>query len=403
MSNQFSTIAYNLAQLKDYYQGPIIDQFNEEVPIYRAAEKVTNQWSGYRVIKPLKVRRNGGIGATSDGGTLPAIGRQTTIQAQIQAKFNYLRFGITGPMIKASQNDRGSFVRSAAYELEQGYVDLKDDVNRQYSWDGTGYLATVSANAVGSNTITVTGRESTEDGNKFLDVGMTIDVVDSGGTIVASGVQITAISGTTTATLTLSGAVTVDAGDYVIRSGSQNNEIQGLLTQLDGQTTTVFNIDRATYPITQGNVVTPGGATELTLDAMQQAWNQGARRGAAKYDALWCSYDYQRFYQKLLVADKRYVNTVEGDGGFGSKEKMYLDFNGAPVVPDKDCPDRFFFIESKNLKNFVLCEMEFADETGSMYIAQTDNDSLEGRIRFFANLFNEKASASVAMSGWTSP
>jgi len=162
MSNQYSTIAYNLAQLKNYYQGPIIDQFNEEVAIYRATEKVRDQWSGQKVVKPLKVRRNNGIGATSDGGLLPAIGRQTTIAAEINAKFNYLRFGITGPMIKSSANDKGSFVRSAAYELEEGYKDLKSDVNRQLSWDGTGYLATVSANAVGSNVITVTGRESTE-------------------------------------------------------------------------------------------------------------------------------------------------------------------------------------------------------------------------------------------------
>ena len=38
-------------------------------------------------------------------------------------------FGITGPMIKSSQSDIGSFVRSAAYELEQGYNDLKTFVN----------------------------------------------------------------------------------------------------------------------------------------------------------------------------------------------------------------------------------------------------------------------------------
>lgn len=98
---------------------------NEETPIYRGAEKGKHSWSGYQVVRPLKVRRNQGIGATSDGGTLPAIGRQTPVQAIIAAKFNYLRFGITGPMIKASQNDVGSFVRSAAYELQEGYKDLQ--------------------------------------------------------------------------------------------------------------------------------------------------------------------------------------------------------------------------------------------------------------------------------------
>src|SRR5688500_4143935 len=118
MSNQFQGIQSGLAELKNYYQGPIKDQLNEDVPIFRGAEKVKQGWSGYQVVRPLRVRRNHGIGATSDGGTLPAIGRQNTQQATITAKFNYLRFGVTGPMIKASQSNVGSFVRTAAYELE---------------------------------------------------------------------------------------------------------------------------------------------------------------------------------------------------------------------------------------------------------------------------------------------
>lgn len=403
MTNQFSNIADDLAELKNYYQGPIISQFNDDVPVYRALEKVRDQWSGYQVVKPMKVRRNPGIGATSDGGPLPTIGKQTTIQALIQAKYNYLRFGITGPMIQASKNDKGSFVRSAAFELEEGYKDLKNDVNRQVSWDGTGYLATVAANVVGSNVITVTGRESTEAGNKFLDVGMSIDIVTTAGAIVASGLTINALSGTTTATLTLSGSVTVNANNKVIRSGSLNNEIQGLLTQLDGNTTTVFNINRSLYPITQGNVVTPSGSTVLDLDVLQEGWNLGLSRGGDGYTAGWCSFNYQRYYQKLLTADKRYVNSIKGDGGFGSKEKMYLEFNGIPLVADKDCPERLFLLPVEHLKAYVLCEMTFADETGSMYIAQTDNDALEARVRLFMNLFNEKASASVVFKDFTSP
>jgi len=42
---------------------------------------------------------------------------------------------------------------------------------------------------------------------------------------------------------------------------------------------------------------------------------------------------------------------------------------------------------------YVLSEMEFADETGSMYIAQTDVDQFEVRIRHFVNLFNEQPAA----------
>jgi len=402
MANLFDNVTSNLAQLKNYYQGPIVSQFNDEVPIYRAAEKIKNMWSGQQVIRPLKVRRNQGIGAVSDGGLLPAIGRQTTVQAIIAAKYNYLRFGVTGPMIKASQSDVGSFVRAASYELEEGYKDLKSDVNRQLSWDGTGWLAQVSANAVASTTITVTGRESTEDGNKFLDVGTVFDVVTAGGSVVQSAIEITGISGTTTATLTLAAPVTVSSGQYLIRSGSNGQEIQGLLTQLDGNTTTVFNVDRSTYASARGNVVNAGGG-QLSLDLMQQAWNLGLRRGGAKYSAIWSDFDSLRYYQKLLTADKRYSNTVKGDGGFSNKDQAYLEFNGIPIVADKDCPLRMFMIPEDALKAYVLAEMEFADETGTMYIAQVSQDALEVRIRFFMNLFNEKPSASAVLRNYISP
>jgi hypothetical protein len=410
MANQFETISANLAQLKNYYQGPIVDQFNEDLPIYRGAEKVKQGWSGQQVVRPVRVRRNQGIGATSDGGLLPAIGSQTTVQSLISAKYNYLRFGVTGPMIKASQSDIGSFVRSAAYELEMGYKDLASDCNRQLSWTGTGYLAQIGTTVVGSNSISVIGREGTatgENGDKFLDVGMVVDLVDNNGNVQATGLGITAIptANALTATVNLSTAVSATAGWFLIRTGTSNNEINGILYQLDGGTSTVFNIARASYPQTQGNVTDNGGA-QVTLDKLQKIYNDGLRRGGTaqgKYSAGYMDFDSLRMYQKLLTADKRYMNTVEGDGGFAKKDKFYLDFNGIPFVPDKDCPQRFMFLPMDVFKMYVLAEMEFADETGSMYIAQTAVDALEVRVRFFANLFNELPAGCGVLKNYISP
>lgn len=403
--NTFQGISSGLAELKNYYQGPIADQFNEDLPVLRGSEKMKQGWSGYQVVRPLRVRRNQGIGATSDGGTLPAIGRQTTVQATFQAAFNYLRFGVTGPMIKASQNDRGSFVRSAAYELEMGYKDLSSDVNRQLSWDGSGTLAQVNTAAVASTTLVVKGRESVEPALKFLDVGMVIDIYN-GSTPVATSVTINAISGSptdSTATLTLSTAVSVSADDKIIRSGSYGYELKGLLYSMDGGTSTIYGVDRSTYQSYQGNVVDLNNAQQLKLDTLQQAWNLGMNRGGAKYSAIYCDFDSLRMYQKLLTADKRYSNTVKGDGGFAEKDKFYLDFNGVAMVPDKDCPRRFFFLTEGNWKHYVLADMEFADETGSMYIAQTSADQFEVRVRLFSQLFNEQPSGQAAIQEYLAP
>ena len=51
----------------------------------------------------------------------------------------------------------------------------------------------------------------------------------------------------------------------------------------------------------------------------------------------------------------------------------------------------------------MLSEMEFADETGSMYLAQSDADSFETRVRMFCNLFNEKAAACSVLKSYITP
>lgn len=406
MGNQYQNVTSGLAELKNFYQGPIVDQFSEDVAIYRGSDKGKYPWSGLQVIRPLKTRRNPGIGATSDGGNLPAIGRQTTIQAIILPKYNYLRFGITGPMIEASKADVGSFVRSASFELEEGYNDLKSNANRQMSWDGTGDLCTANAAVIASTSVVLAGRESTEPALKFVDVGSDLDIYTTGGVLVQAGITIVSVTTGTaisaTATVVFDQAVSCSAGDVFVQAGSFGSEIQGLLTQLDGGTTTVFSIDRSSYLSAQGNVIDLGSGT-LTLNAIQQGEDEAERRGGRLINCLYSDFSSRRMYQKLLTADKRYVNTVKGDGGFSDATKNYLEWNGKPWIADKDCPTRVFLLPDKYIEKYVLTEMAFADETGSMYIAAAENDALEVRIRFFANLFNSKASGSAILKSYISP
>jgi hypothetical protein len=403
MANNFASIGGALAILKNYYEGPIVDQFNNEMPLYREIEKGKEKFNGLKVIRPLKLRRNTGIGATSDGGNLPKIGTDTVVQAEIEAKFNYLRFGITGPMIKASQGEKGAFISAMSHLMQSGMEDLKNDVNRQLFWTGRGDLAKVNAAVVASTALVAKGRESTEDGDKFLEVGMVIDVITSAGAVVASNVEITDMTvASGLATLTLSAAVTVSADDIIVRSGAGNKEIQGLLVALDGATSSIFGINRATYRQYQGNVVDAASA-QLTLSAMKQAANLGRRRGGAKYSVVFCDFDSERYYEKLLVADKRYVGKVVGDGTFSDKGESYLEHGGSKVVPDKDCPTRFLWIDAKQWKKYVLSELEWADETGSQLIAQTSADSFEARLRLFCNLFPEKPAAQAALKSYIAP
>jgi hypothetical protein len=407
MANLFQTISSGDGELKRLYRGPMIELLNDSVPIYRAAQKVKDGVSGSATYVPLRVRRNQGIGATTDGGNLPSIGRSTTIQANIGHRYLYLRFGITAGMIKAAQNDAGSFVREYAYSLKSGFQDFKSDLNRQLGWDGTCSLALTSTASVASSSVVVKGRETDDAALRFLDVGMIVDIYNStGATLKAGGVTINSISAgtaiSTTATLQLDTAVTSAVGDIWVRQGSISNEIQGILTALDGGTTTIYGVDRSAYLSYQGNVVSNSSAA-LSIDAMQNPFNEGLRRGSVgHYNAVFTDFTSLRMYQKLLVPDKRYQG-MEGDATFGKKGQFYMDFNGIPVVPDKDCSRRMLFLPAEVLKLFQLCEMEQAEESGAPFIPQSDTDSFEVRIRNFCNLFNEQPAACGVLTTYISP
>lgn len=407
MSNLFSSTLNNLGELKIFYEGPMKDQFNEEFAILRAAEKIKKGWSGQQVNRPLRVRRNMSVGATTDGGTLPSSGYQQTLQAIIAAKYNYLVFGVTGPMIKASASDVGSFVRSAAYELEMGYQDLKKSVSRQLTWNGDGSLARVNTTVVASATLVIKGRADGEGAieNGYIDVNSVIDIV-SGGTVVASGVTVLGVTGlrtASTATLQLSMPVTCTANDIIVNTGSYNNEIQGLAYSIDGGTSTIYGtMDRSTYQSLQSNYFDLTGV-QLSLDRLQQAYNAALKFGNGKIQGIYSDFNSLRMYQKLLTPDKRYVNTMQGDGTFGKKQEFYLEFMGCPWVPDQDCPPTIYMLAPDVIKQYVLAEMEFADETGSMYIAQTSADAFQVRVRYFSNLFVEQPSAVARLVNYLSP
>ncbi len=407
MANLIQTLSSGQGFLKQFFSGPIQDTFNENCTIYRAVEKQKEGWTGSSFQSPVRVRRNQGVGATSDGGLLPSSGRQTVVQASLTAAYNYMSFSLTGPAIKASQNDAGAFAKIFSYEMEKGAADLYNSLNRQYGWSSAvGTLALVNTAAVASTSLVIKGRTTGEDPTQFLDVGAVLDIVNtSTGAYAAQGVTVSAVSytqGATTATLTLDTPVTAAANLGLITQGSYNQEITGVLAPLDGGTGTLYGVNRATYPQFQGNVGDLSGA-QLSLDAMQQWYNAGLKRGGSQYNAVWTDFASLRYYQKLLVSGKRYSNTTQGDGTFGKKDKFYMDFMGIPVVPDKDLPITMLFLQAETFKNAVLCDFEFMDESGSSMVKITGQDAFQVTARYFANLLCTAPASNARLTNYISP
>lgn len=404
MANQTASIASQIfGILKNNYKGSVVSEFNDDVPLYREMEKGSEKYTGSQVVRSLKIRRNQGIGAGTDGGLMPKTGVQGNVQAQISAKFNWLRFQITAGLMKAAQNDQGSFVSGISNEMQGGLDDLKNDINRQMFWTGRGDLARLNAAAVATNVITVKGRTDAEEGAKYLDVGALIDIYTTGGVALATAVEVTGVTNpnAAVATLTLSANVNAAADSIIVHNGAFNNEIQGLGATLDGGTSSVYGIDRSVYGVFQGNYSDLANA-QLTLGAMQNLLASVRRRGGGAVDLVLCDFNSESMYNKLLVADKRYVGKVTGDGTFSDKSKSYLEWAGVPMVPDKDSPQSIYMLQRKYWKKYVLCEMEWADESTELIPLQ-GVDGYEARLRLFANVFDEKPSAQGRLVGYTSP
>ena len=123
--------------LKEFYVKAIAEQLNQEVLALEMFEKAKLDWSGKRVVVPVHISRNSGVGFTTEGGTLPTAGNQGFADLGITAKFLYGRFQITGPAIAAAKGAY-SFGNYIDLELRKLVEDVRKSAN----------LATLHGNSV---------------------------------------------------------------------------------------------------------------------------------------------------------------------------------------------------------------------------------------------------------------
>lgn len=121
--------------------------------------------------------------------------------------------------------------------------------------------------------------------------------------------------------------------------GTLPNQISGLQALVaDAGTGTVGGIDSSTWTFWQNTVQSAaaplqgGGAivpSSTTMESLMLPLHMRLTRGADKPNLIVASDDYFQFYELGLVANKRYVNEKEADGGF-----MELSYKGIPVFFD---------------------------------------------------------------------
>lgn len=397
--------------LKDVY-GDINEQINNATPaldgIKSTARNIT-QVGGLGVKFVAHVGRNTGIGARGEDEDLPEAGNQQYVDGQTGLKSFYGSVRLTGQvMAQASQNYQ-TFADVTAEEIERIRDDIAKDQNRQIFGDGTGTLASLTAAASASATLTV-------DNVKYVHIGMRVDVVDISATGSSSTATILNAGGYATVTginkatkvITLDKSVTAAVGDALVRSNSTatatvNNwkkEWTGFGAIISA-TGALHGIDPATTPAWAAHTkdISVGGvAQQITEEDMIGMVTDIAEDGD-KPDVIWTDHGSWNGYWKALEENRRYVNKVDLQGGNRSLG-FATEFGDLPFKADFDAPEgKMWFVNSKKVNLNTNRGWEWIDEDGSKWKQVPRRDAFIAYLRNYSEVSTYRRNTHGVISG----
>ena len=328
--------------LKSYYLGAVSQQLNTEVnPFLAKIKQSTADVWGKEIRRLAQYGVNGGVGAGTEEGALPAAAGNNYEQFVTTLKNLYGTVEISDKAVRASENNAGAFVNLLTAEMEGLIRSSSFNFGRMLFGDGSGVLCTVAS---------VSGTTVTVDTVKNVIEGMTVDVLTNVGAAVsgATGRRVIAVD-RDKKTITLSGGELsgVAETNVLCVQGSYNLELTGL-GAIFKDTGSLYGLDRATHkwmiPYMQSEV----GALSETV--IQKAIDKLEETAGSRVDFIVCSWGVKRALQKLLSTSRVNNDMAELAGGYKT-----ITYNGIPVVADRFCPDGTMYL--LNTADFTLHQL----------------------------------------------
>ena len=410
------------AALKTVFGPRLVDELNSEVALYTKYQKGDKEmWEGRDTVEwALRVGRNEGFAYGRERGPIAEAGHQSYVPFKVPLRFGWARLNISGPVMKVSKTNKGSFKRALQSEYDGLRMDFLDDKNRILFHDGRGVMAMVNGAGGGTTTLTVDNAGgilgAATNGARYLQVGQCIAILNATGTAVSSVRTITAIAATGL-TVTLDAAISAtDAleNGLIVRcpntsvtsvaDTAYNKEPMGALGHNDDGTfvNNYFNVNRTAYPVLKSNVFTAVGA--LNLDTMQQGFDVAAQIGRGSPTEIWCHHSVRRAYLALLTANRRYLSTGGAnthDGGFkGAALSTDIEFSGIPIKVDKDAPYGIMFgMDWDGATAWENTPGEWIDEDGAILARVPGQDAFEAVWRCYDNFSHDQPNKCFRLDG----
>jgi len=384
--------------LKTDYLPVVRGQLNNATPLYSKIKRNSRDVSGKEWKGTVHHQRNSGVGAGAETD-LPTAGQQEYKNPYGTVKFNRGRIQLSGPVMKASRNDKGAIVRALNSEMKGVTEDMKQEISYQIFNDGTGVRALVNGDPGTGTTLTVDAP-----GTLYLQDGMLVDIVDaSTGAVEDADVVISAVTSTTAATVSAALDAGVEDNSKVVRANSTDGagtsyEMVGLKGIVDDGTyvTSLHNLSRTTYPwwkcSTFANDDNSGTNRDLTLDLIQEAISAVEKNGST-INMIVSSIELRDAYLSLVKADGRFVNTLTLDGGWKALE---YSSGATPIawVADKDAlPNTIFFLDTEHLEFMEMGDWDWMQEDGAVLSRVSGSDAYEAVLYWYAELTTDKPRA----------
>ena len=358
------TLASADSALKSFYLDAVAQQLNTEVnPLLAKIKQSTADVWGKEVRRLAQYGVNGGVGAGTEEGSLPAAGGNNYDQFVTTLKNLYGTIEISDKAVRASENSAGAFVDLLNAEMEGLLRSSAFNFGRMLFGDGSGILCTVSA---------VTGNVVTVDSVKNVIEGMTVDVLDADGDQV-SGVTARRITAVDRAdkTVTLSGGTLtgVASGCTLCVQGSHNLELTGLgaIFKDDGS---LYGLSRAERPWMIPYIKESVGT--ISENAIQTAIDYLEETAGSRVDMIVCSWGVKRALQAVLSESRMQTDMAELAGGYRT-----ITYNGIPVVADRFCPaGTMYLLNTRDFCLHQLCDWKWLEGDDGKVLRQVPGKPL---------------------------
>ena len=434
------------AILKEFYLGPVQEQLNNEMLILQTMEKSTVDWNGRVAIIPLHVSRNTGVAIAAEGGALPPAGEQGYERLQVNARFLYGRFQITGPaMSAAGKGGANSFIGWMDAEMNKLVTDVKNAADEMMISGGRclGFINSNADNAAAATYQIFGNVEALEIARGLVAAAggeLRLQIVrmdtyasmvnDNGGAntfVTCASTDATGRTFTTGAgnagALDLSALPAGTACSVIVHATQDNAACNDAVAYLDNQPVGVFGnlglpahfgVDRTTATgsaILQTTAITNNLAagqarTDINLSRLQGTLDEVLVQSGHEPTVIYMNpvqrQMYSALFQLTAAGTSAHMN-VSGEksthlnGGFSG-----LSYGSLPIKTSRHVPNGgVIFLKTDTWKLLELESHAFADIDGDVLIRVQNQDSYEGYYRWYYNTVCTNPNQNAILCGLT--